>query len=103
MRPQAGVGKLKHARPLQTHDLQWWGMLQLANAPIFSHLLTVAAPMCLHPVRERLSVSLRVSAAPPSQDGRSAGRGPPASSALLDKHDHGSHKKPTGELTPKLA
>jgi len=43
MRPQAGVGKLKHAPPLQTRDLQWWGTLQRANAPIFSHLLTVVA------------------------------------------------------------
>ena len=23
--------------------------------------------------------------------------------AIADKHDHGSHSKPTGELTPKLA
>ncbi len=22
---------------------------------------------------------------------------------IADKHDHGSHQKPTGELTPKLA
>jgi hypothetical protein len=22
---------------------------------------------------------------------------------ITDKHDHGSHSKPTGELTPKLA
>ena len=45
MRPQAGVGKLKHAPPLQTHDLQRWGTLQLANAPIFSHLLRVRFPL----------------------------------------------------------
>src|ERR1017187_1492131 len=45
MRPQAGVGKLKHAPLLQTPALRRWGTLQLANAPIFSHLLRVRFPL----------------------------------------------------------
>jgi hypothetical protein len=30
MRPQAGVGKLKHAPPFEANNLHWWGKLQLA-------------------------------------------------------------------------
>jgi hypothetical protein len=45
MRPQAGVGKLKHAPPMQANDLP---LVAQAIAPanrIFSQHLTVAAPM----------------------------------------------------------
>jgi hypothetical protein len=40
MRPQAGVGKLKHAPPLQAYELPWWGMLCAIRIP---HLQPEAA------------------------------------------------------------
>src|ERR1035441_5044510 len=42
MRPQAGVGKLKHAPPLRAHNLHWWGMLYLAFFKEISDMSIVA-------------------------------------------------------------
>src|ERR1035441_8961508 len=47
MRPQAGVGKLKHAPPMQANDL-----------PVVGHALACRLPILSHLLRERFSDTL---------------------------------------------
>ena len=56
MRPQAGVGKLKHAPPRQANELHWWGK-RSNGSRLGSEFRD--APIGAATVRERFAFSRR--------------------------------------------